>query len=341
MTHARRSRPAVSLVELLVVVALLGLLVGLLMPAVQRVRESAAYVACRNNLKQIALAVANHEAAHGHFPGPGVQPRQESVLARVLPYLELDALRDRIAADRPLFIPIGDYGRLDPSQAEVARVVVRGFLCPSDTQNPVFTRYDFATLAGTSYVANAGTGTGTNYDFRYPTDGVFWYGSRVRPADVVKGMSNTILMSESLLGPGFDLYRAGDADPRRAWLSMACMGAPDPNQPGSIPPLTDQCSTTMPMTMPMTWRGDRNASWIGGPGHRSLFNTYLMPNDRMVDVGTFGIGWFKASSGHPGGVNLVLADGSVHFIKNDIDPSVWRALSSRGEAVVGDYCGCH
>src|SRR5262249_19143856 len=150
-----------------------------------------------------------------------------------------------------------------------------------------------ATLAGTNYVVNAGTGTGTSYDFRYPTDGVFWYGSKTRHADVYKGLSTTMFVSEALLGAGVDVYEAGKSDPRRHWLSAGCMAAPAVNQPGTTPPLTDQMCTT-PM-LGMTWRGDRTASWIGGPGHRSVFNTYLMPNDRMIDMASWGLGWFKAS----------------------------------------------
>jgi prepilin-type processing-associated H-X9-DG protein len=66
-----------------------------------------------------------------------------------------------------------------------------------------------------------------------------------------------------------------------------------------------------------------------------------MPNDSMGDCGTFGIGRFKASSEHQGGVNMVLVDGSVHFIKNHIELDVWRAISTRDDReVVGSYCGC-
>jgi plastocyanin/type II secretory pathway pseudopilin PulG len=334
-----RGRPAVTLLELLVVLALVGLLAGLMLPSVMKVRESASYISCRNNLRQIGLAIHNYESSHGFYPGLGTTPHQDSVLARVLPYLELGGLHSRIRQDQPLFIPIGDYGRLDASQAEAARAVVPLFLCPSDGRSPVFTNYDYATLAGTNYVVNAGTGTGTYYDFRYPTDGMFWYGSKTRHADVSKGLANTMFVSEALVGAGIDVYQASRSDPRRFWLSTGCMASPAPDHPGTNPPLNDQmCQMNM---VGMTWRGDRNASWIGGPGHRSVFNTYMRPNDPMFDLSSWGLGWFKASSGHPGGVNMILGDGSVHFVRNDIDPATWRALSTRGEDVVGDYCGCH
>jgi prepilin-type N-terminal cleavage/methylation domain-containing protein len=332
-------RPAFTLLELLVVLAILGLFAGLLLPAVQKVRESANYTSCRNNLKQISLAMHNYEVTYGHFPGMGSEPHQDSVLARLLPFLELDGLRQRIDTNRPLFVPIGDYGRLDPSQAEAAKTVVSRFLCPSDGRSPVFTGYDQAALAGGNYVVNAGTGTGTYYDFRYPTDGMFWYGSKLRHRDVTDGLSSTMFVSEALLGAGSDNYDPAQVDRRRHWASVICSTWPAADRPGTTPPLA--ASMCMMDTFGMTWRGDRAVSWIGGPGHRGVFNTYLMPNDPMIDCGLFGLGWFKASSGHPGGVNMVLGDGSVHFIKNHIDMNTWRALSTRNDSeVIGSYCGC-
>jgi len=333
-------RAAFTALELLVVIAILGMLLGLLLPAVQRVREWANYTVCRNHLKQIALATQNHEATVGYYPGIGVESHQDSALARLLPYLELDPLARTIDLARPIIIPRADRGRLDPAQAAASRAVVSLFLCPSDCQDPLATSYDLAVLAGTNYVANAGTGGETFYDFRHPTDGVFWYGSRLRHADITDGISSTMFFAEALRGTGSDAYLVGAVDPRRHWVSTGCLASPAPDRPGTNPPLTDgMCMSGM---LGMTWRGDRNVSWIGGPGHRTVFNTHLMPNDRMLDCGTYGLGWFKASSNHPGGVNMVLGDGSVHFIKNHIDPATWRALSTRGVSeAIPSYCGCH
>ena len=335
------TRPGVSLIEVVVVIAILAVMTGLLLPAVQKVRESANYIGCRNNLKQIGLALHNYEAAHGYYPGVGKLPHQNSVLVELLPYLDLGPVHRKIDPARPLFVQFGDNGRLDPAQAEAARTVVPQFLCPSDAQPPVTTAYDYAELAGTNYVFNAGTGTGTYYDFRFPTDGVFWYGSRLRPKDLVDGITSTIFAAEALRGQGFNTQLQSAADARRAWVATGCMTAIS-GTPGTNPPLSEAvCMADMPG---MTWRGDRNASWVGGPGHRSVFNTYLMPNDRMSDCGNAGLGWYKASSNHrgAGGVNMVLGDGSVHFIKNHIDLDLWRALSTRNDGeVVASYCGCH
>jgi type II secretory pathway pseudopilin PulG len=336
-----RNRSAVSLIEVLVVIALIGVMVGLLMPAVQRARESANYIKCRHQLRQIGLAIHSYEVFYGYFPGAGIVPFQDSVLARILPYMEQTNLHDRIATDQPLYTPIGDSVYLHPSQADVARTPVTNFLCPSDGQSPFFSNHDNATTAGSNYVLNAGTGTGTYYDFRYPTDGLFWYGSRVRHKDITDGLSSTMFVSEALLGPGTDAIDNILPDRRRQWMNVSCTAYPDPNRVGTIPPMTDDMCSMNAMAG-MLWRGDRGASWIGGPGHRGLFNTYLMPNDSMHDCGTYGLGRFKASSAHPGGVNMILGDGSVHFIKDHIELATWRALSTRGDAeALGSYCGCH
>ena len=207
---------------MLVVIGIVGLLVGLLLPATQRARESANYITCRNHLRQFALATHNFEADRGHFPGLGTLPHQDSVLARLLPYLEFDALRQRIAADEPLFTPNFDYGYLNPAQAEAARTVVSLFLCPSDSRPPVFVNFGTPALAGTNYVVNAGTGTATYYDLRYPTDCVFWYGSRLKHADVTDGLSSTMFFSEALLGAAVNDAEV-PTDPRRQWMTVSCM----------------------------------------------------------------------------------------------------------------------
>jgi plastocyanin/type II secretory pathway pseudopilin PulG len=333
------ARGAFSALELLVVLAIAGVVFGLFMPAVQKVRESANYTSCRNNLKQLALATHQYEATHEYYPGVGAPPRQSSVLVSLLPFVELAPLARQIDPDRPLFAPRGDSGWLDPSQAGPARTVVRRFLCPADGRAPLSTGPEGATVAGTNYVANAGTGTGTYYDFRYRTEGVFWYGGRLRRAEIVDGISSTMFYSEALLGTGVDVIDRARVDPRRQWVSTGCMTLPAADRPGTNPPLTDEtCMMTM---FGMIWRGDRGASWLGGAGQRTLFNTYLMPNDPMTDCGAGGLGRFKASSNHRGGVNMVLGDGSVHFVKNHIELETWRALSTRadGEAVPS-YCGC-
>jgi competence protein ComGC len=331
-------RPAVTLLELLVVIAVIGLLIGLLLPAVQRVRESANRVTCQNHLKQLGLAVHQFEVARGHFPGLGTLPHQDSVFARILPFVEQDALYQLIARDKPLFAAYADGSGLNPVQARAASTVVNLFLCPSDGAEPLATSpFDGAILAGSNYVANAGTGTGTKYDLRFPTDGLFWYGSKVKPLDVTDGISTTLLFSEALRGTGVDTYETEPADARRQWAGLYAMVLPNTDRPGTTPPISDE--TCM---MPCMWHGTRGTGWVGGQVFRTAFTTYHMPNDPMPDCGAWDMGRYKASSNHPRGLNMILADGSVHFVVDMIDMDTWRAISTRQNCEpVGDYCGCY
>ena len=333
----RRSRVAFSLIELLVVLAIIAVMIGFLMPAVQRIRESAHRVACQNHLKQLGLAVHQYEAAQGFFPGLGKLPHQDSVFARLLPYLELDAIDRLIVRNQPLFAAYADGSGLNPVQARAASTVVSLFLCPSENAEPLATAPDGAVLAGCNYVANAGTGTGTNYDLRFPTDGLFWYGSKVRHTDVKDGVSTTLLFSEALLGLGYDIDAMQPIDPRRQWAGLYAIAIPNTDRPGSSPPISDELCM-----MPCMWHGNRGQGWIGGQVFRTAFTTYHMPNDPMPDCGAFDLGRYKAASNHPRGLNMILADGSVHFVVDMIEMDTWRAISTRQNCEpVGDFCGCY
>lgn len=333
-------RRALTLIEILVVLAIIGVLIGMLLPAVQRARESANYIKCRSQLRQIGLAIHNYEAQTGQLPGAGSATHQNSVLTTILPYLELDNLRQLIQHDQPLFVPYYGLIVVNPTQAQAVGSIVRAFVCPSENFEPNFTDYHQVSMAGGNYVANAGSGTGTNYDFRYPTDGVFWFGSKLRFKDIPDGISSTLFFSEALMGSGTDSYTVSTSEMQRYYMDASCSTLLQLNQVGTAPPLTDEiCSATEGML----YRGDRAASWIGGPGQRSLFNSYYLPNDHNKhDCGIGGVGRFKAASQHPGGVNMILGDCSVHFIKSHIELTTWRALSTRGDSeALGSYCGCH
>jgi prepilin-type N-terminal cleavage/methylation domain-containing protein len=208
-----QKRPAFTLIELLVVIAIIAILIGLLLPAVQKVREAAARMKCQNNLKQLGLALHNYESSNQKLPAAGVQGGAAagltastyafSVQARCLPFVEQDNLQKLIDFTQPV-LGGSPLGFSNPA----AKVVVPLLVCPSDSQPPLGTVGSFGTnLAGTSYMANTGTGTTDSltyayYDPAFQTDGVFWFGSGVRFTDIADGTSNTMLLSESLLGPG-------------------------------------------------------------------------------------------------------------------------------------------
>jgi prepilin-type N-terminal cleavage/methylation domain-containing protein/prepilin-type processing-associated H-X9-DG protein len=327
-----RGRAGFTLVELLVVIAVIGVLVSLLLPAVQTAREAARRMNCSNNLRQFGLAVLQYEGSQQHLPGAGVSPNQYSVHAYVLPYLEQKQLMDLVDPSQPLFFFSGT-STLNPAMAPAAGTTIKVLLCPSDPQSPVCSAYNAASFAGTNYMVNGGTGEGLFYDTRYPTDGVFWNLAKVRLAEITDGTSNTLLISETLRGACQTTSASEPAQPRRQGGSLATVARTIANQPGTDPPLSDALCTTA-----TSWLGSHAIAWIWGQTPQTFFDTHAPPNSPVPDCTTNGQGWFRASSFHAKGVNALLADGSARFVTDQIAMPVWRAISTRGGSEsVGDF----
>lgn len=314
---------AFSLVELLVVIAIIGILVALLLPAIQASRGAASRTSCGNNLRQLNVAAYNHLAARGFFPSGSVarefsaQPftawtlYRWSALAELTPYLENTAVYNALDLSVPLY---GATFAVRPENVEVVKTVVPAFLCPSDLNRPVSSEFGPTNYA---MCAGSGAGGGTPHD----TDGVFYMNSQVTPARITDGLSKTALVSESLLG-----------QPRQG-------GFHDPNfeyKFAFASPLSDalcEASNHWNMSDP------RGFAWANGEFRCALYNHYLLPNSVTPDcmgvqlgggvkVQFTPYGWRTARSAHPGGVNLLMADGSLQFIADEIDADVWRALST-------------
>jgi prepilin-type N-terminal cleavage/methylation domain-containing protein len=344
-----------TLVELLVVIAILGVLVALLLPAVQSAREAARRSQCSNHLRQLGLAVHQYENVHGAMP-PHAGSSSFSAQARVLPYLEQAGLYGRIDFSVPLLSGPVSARVLHPQYVDIAATVLPVLLCPSD-QGPKVYRVplggpDLYGMAGNNYMFNTGTATGTHYDDRYPTDGWLWQNSRVRFAECTDGLSQTILLSEAIRGDGQDIsLPAGERDrfPYRKVLNMTSGVTSNPAGPGYLGAgawgggIISDPNLAVVTQAGTDWRGGaggtgRGVGWIRSLNHAVHVSGYLPPNSRVPDVGIHGTGFFAARSFHPGGVHSLLADGSIRWISDNVALAVYRALYSRnGGEPVGEF----
>ena len=317
----RPPRAGFTLIELLVVIAIIAILVAILLPAVQQAREAARRTQCKNSLKQLGLAMRNYAGTHQALPPIGATGNYSySPQAQVLPFLDAGGLHDLIDFDEPLIVGPSWLSQSNPLLSDVVRRTLPVLLCPSDAGNP-FTEDRYGqTWAGGNYLVNLGSGAGTTYVDRVPSDGLFWKGSSVRFRDMTDGASNTLLMSESLFGD-----RVSDASTTTLTsvdrqMARTGMGGP----PGAH---TGESLAAGPKT---SYRGNRLETWIRGLGYSTAVNGFLTPNSEQPDVAHHGDAIMAARSAHAGGVQAVMADGRVIFASDSVDRSVWRALFTRG-----------
>lgn len=320
-----------TLVELLVVIAIIGILIALLLPAVQAAREAARRASCTNNLKQLGLALHNYHGVYNVFPGLGTKMGDSfSIQAKLLPFVEQTNLQNLIDFKQPL--TVGMPPKLNPAQAAAARTRVPLFRCPSDGYEDLWTKPNTQpeeVYAGLNYVVCVGSGTGTYYDVRCPTDGLFYYTSARGFRDMTDGSSNTIVMSESLLGLGRSL--PASPTPSRQDLQRLVgqiPGRPVMGCPGGLVGIVNPDLASLVESV-YSWRGCRCRNWIEGRARRTVFCTYDRPNSPIPDLGGHGaIGFYTARSNHPGGVNGLMGDGSVRFFSETIELGTWQALGS-------------
>ncbi|MES1213291.1 MAG: DUF1559 domain-containing protein, partial [Singulisphaera sp.] len=322
---ARRRSPGFTLVELLVVVAIIGFLVALLLPAVQAAREASRRAACMNNLKQLGLALLEFYDAQQHFPAGrgGPPPLVFSPQAYILPYVEQGGLYGQLdLKSAPTTLVIAGVTYSGATNAVAASQTVRVLQCPSD---PAEGQVPGSTFGGTNYVACTGSGTVTNGTL-VNADGVFYLTSAVRYADLVDGSSHTAAFSERMLGTGLTLdvptLSASDAA-----LYVLELGT-------GIDVSVPSCATLATGD----WYSTRSAKWILGNYGNTLYNHFYTPNTTIYDCMNLAQqkGFMAARSNHPSGVNLLLCDGSARFVTNGVDLAVWRALSTCAGSEVVD-----
>jgi prepilin-type N-terminal cleavage/methylation domain-containing protein/prepilin-type processing-associated H-X9-DG protein len=332
-----RVKNGFTLVELLVVIAIIGVLVALLLPAVQTARESSRRSQCANNIKQIGLGVANYESTHRAMPPGNYHSVMGSWLVWLLPFVEQQALRDRYSNEGMVLYP--DPGAIRYGNAinlPVTTTQIKVYTCPTDTKSAVAGVISGVTFH--NYVANYGnttrgrigpagtTSTGAPNMFggapfievvlpnlpSTTSPGPYNFIAHdntfkpvVRIAEISDGTSNTLAISETIQGKGGDLRGFG-------WWGGGCHFETKltPNSPQ--PDITEQSCT---------------------PANRLNPPCLNHPNPKPGNPDPNGEESIAARSRHPIGVNAAFCDGSARFISNNVNLDVWRAL---GTAAGGD-----
>jgi prepilin-type N-terminal cleavage/methylation domain-containing protein len=335
-------RSGFTLVELLVVIAIIGVMVGLLLPAVQAAREAARRMSCSNNLRQIALATHNYESSHRMMPAM-MGTSTYSPQARILPFIEQAAMSDLIQFELPLLLPPAWQSLYNPAVRDLVNRPIPTFLCPSDPGNPLFpiTFHGGTTghAAGQNYMFSNGNGVGTNYDDRFHTNGMVFENSWTKFRDVLDGTSNTVLMAESVMGDSTSGTTPSPTMPHRriaSWSgTTAVVGGPGFNVGGSLIQNPDLEALFRAGTF-TSYRGNRGESWIRGVPFSVVVNGYLTPNSRVPDVSMHGRGFYAARSYHPGGAMHSMVDCSTRMVNDSVDREIYRAIFSRDGGEVAD-----
>jgi prepilin-type N-terminal cleavage/methylation domain-containing protein/prepilin-type processing-associated H-X9-DG protein len=313
-------RRGFTLVELLVVIAIIGVLVALLLPAVQAARESARRSQCMNNLKQLGVALHNYaDTYRGAFPVGGYNYGWGTWLVGLLPYIEQQNLYEIYQGYGGIGVNGGINDQYTYGAAvnqPVTRLTLKAYTCPSDNKVPprgVITFHNYlANYGNTTYQRATTFGiTSTGQPNRFGGAPFIYVGTSnatpqvVRTAEVVDGLSNTLAFSETIKGA------TGGADLRGfAWWTSGSHFETNLMPNSSQPDVVEQ---------EQYCRNERPNPPCIGP-------TSANPQN------------IAARSRHPGGVQVVMCDGSAKFVSNNVFVDTWRAVSTmNGGDAINDF----
>jgi prepilin-type N-terminal cleavage/methylation domain-containing protein/prepilin-type processing-associated H-X9-DG protein len=337
-------RKAFTLIELLVVIAIIAVLIALLLPAVQAAREAARRSQCVNNLKQIGLALHNYHSTNEVFPmgqagaaavldaGAGHGP---SVLAFMLGFMEQQSLYN--AFNFQMAAVNGAVSTYTVMNSTVFLSSVNSFLCPSDTGRKVFPY-------GTNYGASFGPQYNTYARLNQSSGvgvGMFAFNAAWGVSDCIDGTSNTIAFGEKMIGDN-DVSTKNGAESYNCqpWPGSNASGSgADMVMPGGIAFLNTYIQTCNGLRTATTFQDNGiGAYWAAGRVNAGPYvNEMLTPNSPNQDCYNFAqnTGLATMRSRHAGGINMLLADGSVRFVKNSINQLTWFQLGTKaGNEVV-------
>ena len=308
---SRRRFGGFTLVELLVVIAIIGILIALLLPAVQAAREAARRSQCSNNLKQLGLALHNYHDTYGLFPPPGISWNQLSWHVFILPFIEQGALYDKFS-----FVQ-GDFysSALSPNRKDLGMNRIAAYLCPSCTDElegfkhvsaqvpPSSGTYPYTThyhgvmgprgtnsYTGKTYLVLAQT---IGHYGGYAQQGAFTFPKPAKFASFTDGTSNTYAIGETSWGSA--------TQPNTTWRNWG-FGANDPG-------CGSQCFN----------EAEQNRAFPGAKNIYYPINTRIVSTFNLTSYGSF----------HPGGAQFAMSDGSVHFVSQTIEFAIYMAMASR------------
>jgi type II secretory pathway pseudopilin PulG len=309
--YARRTadKRALSIVEILTVISILGIMAAVLLPAVQRSRESVRRLQCASNLRQIGVALQAYAATFGEFPLPGscffdVAPHDFSPQSQLLPYFGAEAIYNALNFSEWLGFDGGRWRIRANQTAAQQRIAL--FLCPSDP----FDRL----RPGNNYRACLGIGPGIS------AGGLFAICSNTNPAYVSDGLAHTAAFSEKLRGDGTPATYTAESEYFWAPVTLLMETGPEARSVCSRAPSSNPPHDSLV-----------GVFWIPGNFNATFYNHVFTPNSRIpdctADMHTLS-GAFAARSHHLGGVNLLLADGGTRFVVGSITEQVWHALAT-------------